>query len=276
MQGIVGIITFLVLLGLSLVVTRLTTIALSLTGLSSEAASFQARSAFTGTGFTTKEAERVVDHPVRRRIIMMLMVARSAGLVSIVISLILSFAGAGGELGRLYRVLWLTGGVFFLWFLARSSLVSRYLSRLIEWALHRWTDLDARDYVSLLKLSGEYKVTELQIKENGWLAGRELRDCQLASEGVTVLGIYREDGSYLGVPTKDTEIYPGDTLILYGRSKVLRDLDTRQRDIGGQRAHEEAVGEENRHRRQQKEKEQEQKRKQKEKPVGKTESTKEL
>jgi len=55
MQGIVGIITFLVLLGLSLVVTRLATIALSLTGLSSEAASFQARSAFTGTGFTTLE-----------------------------------------------------------------------------------------------------------------------------------------------------------------------------------------------------------------------------
>ena len=70
MLGIVGVIAFLTVLGLSLFITRLATIALTYTGLSREAARFQARSAFTGTGFTTSEAERVVDHPVRRRIIM--------------------------------------------------------------------------------------------------------------------------------------------------------------------------------------------------------------
>jgi hypothetical protein len=65
MVGIVGIIASLTVLGLSLIITRIATTALSLTGLSWEAARFQARSAFTGTGFTTTEAERVVDHPVR-------------------------------------------------------------------------------------------------------------------------------------------------------------------------------------------------------------------
>lgn len=204
MQGIVGIITFLTLLGLSLVVTRWATTALSLTGLSWEAARFQARSAFTGTGFTTREAERVVDHPVRRRIIMMLMVARSAGFVSIVISLILSFAGTGGETDRLFRILYLLVGVILLWIMARSRFVGDYLGRAIEWSLARWTDLDTRDYVSLLKLSGEYKVTELQIKKDAWLAGKQLRECQLTDEGVTILGLYREDGTYLGVPTGDT------------------------------------------------------------------------
>ena len=69
MVGIVGVIASLTVLGLSLVITRIATTALSLTGLSWEAAKFQARSAFTGTGFTTSEAERVVDHPVRRRVI---------------------------------------------------------------------------------------------------------------------------------------------------------------------------------------------------------------
>jgi hypothetical protein len=259
MQGIVGIITFLSLLGLSLVVTRLATSALSLTGLSWEAARFQARSAFTGTGFTTKEAERVVDHPVRRRIIMMLMVARSAGFVSIVISLILSFAGTGDETDRLFRVLYLVGGVVILWILARSRFVGDYLTRAIEWALDRWTDLDTRDYVSLLKLSGEYRVTELQIKKDAWLAGKRLSECQLADEGVTILGIYRQDGTYLGVPTKDTEIYSGDTLILYGRSGVLRNLDIRRNDETGEQAHREAVGEQQRKERQQKTEDREQK-----------------
>ena len=101
MLGVVRIIAFLTVLGLSLFITRLATIALTYTGLSWDAARFQARSAFTGTGFTTSEAERVADHPVRRRIIMLLMIARSAGVVSIVISLILSFGGSHSDISRL-------------------------------------------------------------------------------------------------------------------------------------------------------------------------------
>ncbi|MGA7878047.1 MAG: hypothetical protein WCA08_20480 [Desulfoferrobacter sp.] len=62
MVGIVGVIAFLTVLVISLIITRLETVALSLTGLSEEAAKFHARSAFTGTGFTTSEAEKVVNH----------------------------------------------------------------------------------------------------------------------------------------------------------------------------------------------------------------------
>jgi len=247
MVGIIGIIASLTVLGLSLVITRLATTALALTGLSWEAARFQARSAFTGTGFTTKEAEKVVEHPVRRRIIMVLMIARSAGLVSIVVSLILSFAGGDGEMSRVYRLLWLVAGVVVLWILARSHYVERYLSRIIERALRRWTDLDVRDYASLLKLSGKYTVKELQVREGDWLAGKKLRRCRLNDEGVTVLGIYRSDGSYVGAPKADTEIYPEDTLILYGRGKTLRNLDKRRADHSGDVAHEEAVSAQKEH-----------------------------
>ena len=48
-----------------MLVTRVAARALTLTELSSEAARFQARSAFTGVGFTTSEAEGIVSHPVR-------------------------------------------------------------------------------------------------------------------------------------------------------------------------------------------------------------------
>ena len=147
MIGIIGIIASLTVLGLSLVITRIATTALSLTGLSWEAAKFQARSAFTGTGFTTSEAESVVHHPVRRKVIMWLMVARSAGLVSILISLILSFGNSGvDELPRLVRLGWLVAGVAVLWILARSRAVEQCMSTLIRKALKRWTDLDIRDY----------------------------------------------------------------------------------------------------------------------------------
>jgi hypothetical protein len=241
MLGIVGIIVFLAVLGLSLAIIRVATIALALTGLSEQAARFQARSAFTGTGFTTSEAEKVVNHPVRRRIIMLLMIVRSAGLITILISLVLSFVGTGDQGERLGRLLWLFVGVMILWWLARSRWVDRYLSRVIRWALKRWTNLDVRDYASLLRLSGNYSVRELGIQEGDWLAGKSLKDCRLTQEGILVLGIHRRDGTYVGAPRPDTEIYEDDTLLLYGHGEALEDLDRRRADTVGEAAHQKAV-----------------------------------
>lgn len=216
MMGIFGIIAFLKVLALSMVITRIASVAITLTGVSSETARFQARSAFTGTGFTTSEAENVVDHPVRRRIIMILMIARSAGLVSILISLILSFANSGdNDIERLMRLGYLVGGVLVLWLISLSRTFGHQLERLIRWALKRWTSLEIRDYENLFNLSGDYGVKELKVKKGDWLAGKTLDDCNLIDEGILVLGIYREDGSYLGAPQGDTEICPRDNIFYY-------------------------------------------------------------
>jgi hypothetical protein len=58
-----------------LFIACLASIALKYTGLSWKATQFLARSAFTGTGFAASEAERFVDHPVRRRITMLAMIS---------------------------------------------------------------------------------------------------------------------------------------------------------------------------------------------------------
>ena len=261
MLGIIGIIAFPTVLCLSLFVTRLATIALTYTGLSREAARFQARSAFTGTGFTTSEAEKVVDHPVRRQIITLLMIARSAGLVTIIISLILSFAGAESDVGRSLRLLWIIAGLALLLAASRSRAVDRLLKHMIDWALRRWTALDTHDYASLLNLSSGYAVTEIRVRDGDWLTGKKLQSCNLPDEGVTVLGIYRKDGDYVAIPRGDTDIYSDDTLILYGRKKSLQELEQRRADQTGEKAHRLAVSEQKRHAAHQQEQERKQKRK---------------
>jgi NhaP-type Na+/H+ and K+/H+ antiporter len=241
--GLIGIIALLTVLGLSLVITRVATVALTMTGLSEEAARFQARSAFTGTGFTTKEAETVMNHPVRRQIIMFLMIIRSAGLVSIIMSLILSFLGSASETTKLYRLAFIVGGVLLLWLFAASKKIERFMGRAIEWALLRWTNLDVRDYASLLRLSDGYNVMEVHVQEGDWVCGKNLRACYLPEEGITVLGIIRDDGTYIGGPKGDTEIFAGDILILYGRMEKLRELDKRRADPAGDVAHARSVNE---------------------------------
>lgn len=241
MIGLVGILALLTVFALSMVVIRIATIALASTGLSHEAAKFQARSAFTGTGFTTEESEKVVEHPVRRRIINLMMLLRSAGLVSILISLILSFAGTSTEKEILTRLSVLVGGLIALWAVINIRPVNGYLIRRIETLLQRWYDIDTKDYVSLLRLSGEYRVLELSIREDDWIAGKTLSDIQLDKEGVLVLGVYRDDGNYLGVPKGSAKIMAGDTLVIYGNAERLLELDTRRNDPAGESAHEDAV-----------------------------------
>ena len=247
MVGIVGIIASLTVLGLSLIITRIATTALNLTGLSWEAAKFQARSAFTGTGFTTSESERVVNHPVRRQVVMWLMIVRSAGLISIIISLILSFGSTGeDELPRLIRLACLILGVGILWVTSRSQYIEQWMRRVIERALNRWTELEIRDYPELLKLFGEFTVREVTVDENAWLADKQVKECRLHDEGVLILGIYRADGHYVGAPLADTRMYAGDVLILYGRSSTLKNLDTRVAGAKGESEHMEAVSEQRR------------------------------
>ncbi|MFH1355134.1 MAG: hypothetical protein ABIH19_03190, partial [Candidatus Omnitrophota bacterium] len=79
-----NILLFIVTIVISFIAIRIGAIAFELTGLEWSLAKFQALSCFTGTGFTTKEAELVVGNPQRRRIASVLMVLGNAGLVTLI------------------------------------------------------------------------------------------------------------------------------------------------------------------------------------------------
>lgn len=237
-----ALITLLTVVTLSLLVTRIATVALVSTGLSREAARFQARSAFSGSGFTTREAETVVGHPVRRRIIMLLMLLGNAGIVTVISTLILSFVDTQGPREWGLKITILVGGLALLLFLARSQLVERVLNRIILWALRRWTDLDVSDYAGLLHLAGDYRVVELHVDPGEWLEGRTLAELRLSEEGILVLGVETPAG-YEGTPRGGTLLEAGFTLILYGRTAAIEDLDRRPAGIRGDAAHHRAVAE---------------------------------
>jgi hypothetical protein len=188
----------------------------------------------------------MLQHPVRRRIISLLMLLQSAGLVTATSSLILSFVDVSAREQGLERLAWLLAGITLLWLAASSRWVDHRLDRLIGWALERWTHVDTRDYLNLLHLAEDYRVRELAVEEDDWLAERTLEELDLDDEGVLVLGIERRDGSYVGAPQGDTHLYPGDTVILYGRHKRLCELDERKSGLEGERAREEAVSEQRR------------------------------
>lgn len=63
----------------------------------------------------------------------------------------------------------------------------------------------------------------------------------LADEGIAVLGIERRNRIYIGAPYGETYVYPGDTIIAYGRKAALVELDMRPQGIEGEQAHLDAI-----------------------------------
>lgn len=237
----VALVSFLLVVALSLIIERIATVALTLTGLSRDAAKFQARSALTGTGFTTAEAEQVLTHPARRRIILLLMGMRNFEIITGVSTLILTFLGAGSTSEGIVRGLVLSAGLVGLGLAASNRWVDRHLSRLIAWVLRRWTTLDVADYATLLGLTAGHSVLEMPVDADSWLAYRRLDELDLPEEGVTVLAIRQPDGAFVGAPHNATVIRPRDKLILYGRAERLAEIGRRRTGAGGDQAHRDAV-----------------------------------
>lgn len=234
-----SIISLIIIVTLSVLITRIASIALTHTGLNQTAANFQARSAYTGVGFTTNEAESITEHPVRRKIIMILMLLGNVGAISAISSLILTFINQGENgLTAFTSLLIIAASIALLWLLSSSQYVNNVLKKLINRALTKYTRLDVKDYNRILNLSGDYEITELKVEELDWMAERPLADLQLKDEGIYVIGIHRTDGSYLAIPDGSSEIETGDLLVLYGRENQLRQLDKRKRDSRGNEEHE--------------------------------------
>lgn len=239
----IAAISLFVVVFLSILTTRIATIALSHTGLSKESARFQARSALTGSGFTTSESEKVVAHPVRRRIILMLMLIGNAGLVTAVSSLILTFVITESNFSLISSIVIIVGGISGIWWAAQSQVVDRFLSRIIDKALRRYTTIDVRDYAAILHLSGDYQITELRVEPDDWVTNQSLKELRLSHEGIMVLGIQRERGNYIGTPGGSTEILPNDVLTIYGRASSFESLDNRKKGAAGDKEHEAATAE---------------------------------
>ena len=89
----VALISLFLVLVLSMIVVRLGSVALRMTGMNEGSARFQARSAFTGAGFTTTESEQIMSHPMRRKIVSLLIVGGNVGIVAASSTGILSVIG---------------------------------------------------------------------------------------------------------------------------------------------------------------------------------------
>ncbi|HJM56184.1 MAG: potassium transporter TrkA [Planctomycetes bacterium] len=233
--------TLLLLITLSMLLVRVGTIALQKTGLSREIAGFQAQSAFMGVGFTTSEAEKVVGHPVRRRILRILMLLGFGAVTSTLGTLVVAFAAReSGGLDPGLKTALLLSGVLVLWACARIRPLERLLDGIITRGLERMAHLEVMDFEEMLHLDKGYTVATLPLANGSWLLDKNLNEMALGDEGILILNVERKSGVIIGTPSPTTRLSDGDRIMVYGLAPDLARLRRRDAGEAGDNDHEDA------------------------------------
>lgn len=226
----VPLLSVILILIFSIIITKVATAALVNTGLSQKAAKFQARSAFTGCGFTTSEAEKITQHPIRRKIVQVMMLLGNAGIVTVIASLLLTFVNQDEKaLPAYFNLIIIVASVVLLAIITSSRAIDKWLDKMINITLGKITKLNIRDYSALHKLSYDFQIAELHVREDDWINGKKVKECMPEQCEVKLLGIEKPGWEYIGFPKQDYIIEENDLLILYGREGAIRELDVKEK-----------------------------------------------
>jgi hypothetical protein len=211
----VAAITLFAVLTISVMFIRFAAMALRLTGLPEDVARFQARSAFTGAGFTTSESETVVNHPLRRRITSMLMLIGNLGLVTVLATVIVSLVDTvESDKSMVNQLVWILGMLVLLWVVALNPLADRMMCAAVSWLLNRHSAFSGDAPHLLLQMPAGHNVSEMRVRTEFKNDG--VRLAEILGPGIQVLGIRRIDGSYESLPDPEIVLRPFDDLMVYG------------------------------------------------------------
>ncbi len=222
MHGYYYLIPTVIAVLISLLVVRGAAIALMMTGMDRDRARFQALSAFSGTGFTTREAESVVNNPRRRRIVSWLMITGNAGVVAVIVTATSSLVSSKGVDIPISAVA-LVAAAFVIYRIAMHQGVLKRWDIFIEDRIVKSRVLEEISTEDLLHFGEGYGLVREIITDRSLLAGRSLIDARLSSKGLLVLGIERGP-RWLPIPAASTVIEQGDRLVVYGPMAVLKAL----------------------------------------------------
>lgn len=214
-----AVVTLIFIAMFSLLAIKVSTTALTMTGLSYDTASFQSYSAFFGVGFTTKEAELVVNHPVRRRIIRDLILVGNIGLTSALATMVATFVQGNNVFQSLLIILSAVGIALAISYLGRLRIVRKSLDQLISYSLTHAGLVRALDYELLLRVEHGYVVSEYLVEPDNPLVGKQLRHSRPWDSGVIILAIRRQGDLLPGIPGPSQVIESEDVLVIYGQEQ---------------------------------------------------------
>ena len=233
-----SIMLFIIVLIASFIIVRIGAIAFQLTGLEWSLAKFQALSCFSGTGFTTREAELVTGHPQRRRIATVLIILGNAGFIT----MIASIAGAMNAqyalwaklsetflpieevppyLIRTINLLIIIFAVYVIYKLSSNESIVTKITDFLRVKVIKKKIFKPVSFEELLMLAGGYGVLKIDVSSDNPIVGKALKESDLRKSDITVLAIVRAEET-IPNPSAATKILAGDELVSFGKLENIR------------------------------------------------------
>ena len=217
-----AVVLLLLAISISFIVVRMGAVMLEMTGVPWEHAKFQALSAFTNAGFTTRESEQITRHPLRRRIATVLIVLGNAGLITTVGSFATSLAQPqpARAIVNLFSIIL---GIALLGWIAHRPQVTQLLYRHTRRWLSRRYPIESWAPDEILHLDRGYVLTKFVLSSRSRAVGQTLRRLRLKQNRVQVLAVERGH-AFEAVPDGEYRLKAGDEVIVYGVRESVESL----------------------------------------------------
>lgn len=230
------IVLFTLTLVISFTVVRVGAIAFQLTGLEWSLAKFQALSCFTGTGFTTKEAELITANPQRKKIASVLMVLGNAGLVTLILtgaSTVISEKDIlsalsksylpfyGEQIAKFVNILTLILIVIIVYKIFTNKKITFKLTNFLRDKIAKKDFFQRVSIEELLLATGGYGVSRVKVFGESSVINKTLAETDLRKRDITILAVVRGEET-IANPKADTPILRGDELVCFGRLENIR------------------------------------------------------
>ncbi|MEZ4322106.1 MAG: TrkA C-terminal domain-containing protein [Myxococcota bacterium] len=217
MGSVIGLI---VILAAAYVIVIAGASAYEITGLDRNAAVFQSLSAFTGTGFTTLQAEKVVEHKARRQITMVLIILGYAAAATVVATLVRSV-----QVESLYDGLWHVAVALAAVLMAYAFFHTNAALHLNDW-IRRWVANRVHHepvlHDDLFNYKPGFGITRIEVPPASRVIGRKLRELPLKELQLQILLIEMADDTVV-VPDGNYTIQPLSHLVVFGRLSAVQE-----------------------------------------------------
>jgi hypothetical protein len=215
----------LVVLTIWLFILWFGSIALEATGMERSRARFQAMSALTGTGFTTREAENIVGHPRRRLIVGWMMFLGSVGIILfLLILLVIIVVGVQPAKPTSPVTLVLSAlPAVALMVLYWIGVLDKLATIIVNWLKRTEYFKPELSTTEIIYQAGDHSLARLTIGKLAPEVGSKISDTSLARYNVKVLAIERGDKVFFYPDAKEI-VQAGDHLIYYGQTEEINSL----------------------------------------------------
>ena len=196
---------------------------MKLTGLKGTVARFQVISMLTGTGFTTDESKSIIDHPVRRKISMFLILFGAFSLAVIISSISTLLTD---DL-RLMELSIIIGILVVLTVLVKAPFLNNRLSNKMKSEMYNHYELWEHPIDEVLFLEEEDVVMEIDIYEDSQFI--DVKAFDVISDGADINILFIESGEVkIRKELYEYKIKLGDNLFLYGNKKEIEETFSKE------------------------------------------------